>query len=445
VNTTAPTPTTAEATAPIVEAARRYLANPAQAAFLADPAKYRAAVAGVGAGKTEVGAFDLIRHLLRYPGMEALLVAPTYRMLYRSCYQVVRRVLRWWDSEADPIIAQENRSEGWLRLRNGSRLWLGYAQDPDSLRAVEVAVAMMDEAAYCPERAFEVLQGRCRQPGYPHRVWITTTPHGRNWVYERFVARAAEGYSYHHWTTYDNPALTAEDLAAWEASYGSGTDWHAQEMLAQFVQFRGLVYAVFDEERFVVSASSIPPSRFAHIVAGVDWGVSAPGCIAVVGIAPDGKVWWLDEVYERGLVTHGDPGNDWASIARDLQKQWGVEVFFADPEDANAIKAWQHMGIPVRRANNAVLEGIREVQSVMAANRLRVWRERCPYTLTEIKQYHWREDADGNPLEDTAPVKEFDHALDARRYAHMGLRALGLYPEAETGDEHALGLVTRRR
>ena len=40
---------------------------------------------------------------------------------------------------------------------------------------------------------------------------------------------------------------------------------------------------------------------------------------------------------------------------------------------------------------------------------------RCQEFINEIQQYHWREDKDGNVLEE--PVKKNDHLMDALRYA----------------------------
>ena len=414
---------------------QRYHNHPAQKAFLLDPARYRLACAGIGGGKSEVAAFDVVRHMLRYPGIEALVAAPSYRMIYRSGgpAQVIKRVARWWGADSDGnslIVAKENRSSDWIEFVNGSRIWYGYAAEPDSLRGAEVSIFWLDEAAMCPDDAFNILIGRCRQPGpYPHRGWLTTTPRGQNWLYKRFVndreewdAEKQSRYGYHHWTTYDNPGQRPDDLDAMEEAYGKGTDFYRQEMLAQFVAFAGLVYAMFDEAKHV---SHSAPAKLRRVVAGVDWGVTHPGCIAVCGIDDKGVHWWLDESYARGMMTHGETGNDWLSEARRLQQQWGITTFYCDPADANARLAWSRAGLPVVAANNKRLDGVRQVQSLMAGGKLQVVAANCVNTMSELLQYHWRTDKNGNPLEDADPAKEFDDALDARRYAEMGLAGTG--------------------
>jgi len=213
-----------------------------------------------------------------------------------------------------------------------------------------------------------------------------------------------------------------------EEAYVEGSDWHAQEMLARFVSFVGLVYHIDPG----VFASEPPGLRnFRRVVAGVDWGVTSPGCILVVGEHQDGSHWLLDEHYERGMVTHGNEGNDWATVAEHLQRKWGIDKFLADPEDANAILGWRQRGLPVVVANNKRLEGVRQCQTVAGNGKLRVVEGNCPNWCSEVEQYHWRMDRDGEPLADADPAKEFDHAMDPWRYAEMYLAQKGNHEQGE--------------
>lgn len=426
----------------------RYGRHRGQAAFLRDPAKYRAAIAGIGGGKSDVAAFELLRQLVQHPGADALVVAPSYRMIYRAGgpWAVIKRVEQAiWPGK----VVIENRALNAMSLHGGSTIWFGYGADPDSLRAAEAAFAWMDEASLCPREAWRILLGRIRQPGnWPHRAWITTTPRGRDWVYDVFVADRGQWsetkrrrYGYHHWTSYDNPGLRGDDLQALEEAYGRGSAWHRQEMLAEFVTFAGVIYAAFDEDAQVVPEPP-KPRALRRVVAGVDWGVSSPGCIVVVGEDSDGGLWLLDEVYETGLVTHGhSTGDDWLGRYRGLLRQWPINATYADPADANALLAWQRAGVAVSRANNAILDGIREVQRRLPS--LRVVGTNCPNWLAERRQYHWAADRDGEPLPDTRPAPGIDHAMDAFRYAVMGLA--GGIDQAQAARSIVLGAAQRPR
>lgn len=410
---------------------RHYGPHRGQQAFVNDPAMFRAAIAGIGGGKTEVGAFEAIRHCVRWPGMRGLVIAPTYRMLWRSTRLVLLKVASWW---GDALGVKEFKAEARIEFQNVrnaagdcSSIYFGHAQDPDSLRAVEVGYFWIDEAPLCSQEAFRVAMGRIRQPGVPHRGWITGTPKGRNWVYRTFVeereawaAKRRKAYGFHTWRTHENPLYKAEPdfLTALEAEYGTGTDFYRQELEASFVTFAGLVYKDYDAARHDIAG---PTPRFVRVAAGVDWGYRSPGCIVVLAEDGAGNIWLVDEVYERNKIVAGRPGNDWVSDALELRKRWGVQAFFCDPEDANAIQQFLMAGLPAFRANNARMPGVKAVQALLATTRLRVLEGAAPNVVTEFSQYHWRTDRDGNPVEDADPSKEFDHAMDALRYGVMGL------------------------
>jgi len=416
---------------------RHYEKHPAQRRFLIDDSRFRAAVAGIGGGKTEIGAFDAVRHSIRFPGIKGLVVAPTYRMLARSTLLVLRKVISWWSELQVEVIKSENKLVfPQLRDRHGepSTIFFGHAQDADSLRAVEVGWFWIDEAPLCREDVWLVCQGRIRQPGVPHRGWITGTPKGQNWVYRTFVENREDWpadrqarYGFHHWTTHDNPLYSVEPdfLVALEESYGQGTDFHRQEMLALFVALAGLVYKQFDETKHVVSKV---PCRIVRTIAGIDWGVTSPGCILVVAEGEDGRYYAVDEAYERGLtITGSNETDNWLAIAKALHRKWQIQRFYADPEDANAILTFQRAGLPVVNADNKRLPGVRAMQALIAGDKWRVIENACPNLLTEFAQYHWREDSDGKPIEDQDPAKEFDHAMDPARYIAMGVsNKLGL-------------------
>ncbi len=72
-----------------------------------------------------------------------------------------------------------------------------------------------------------------------------------------------------------------------------------------------------------------------------------------------------------------------------------------------------------RGADNAVLDGIRSVASLLAAGRL-VIHESCEALIRELEGYAWDPKASERGLD--APLKEDDHGPDALRYAVMAMR-----------------------
>jgi phage terminase large subunit len=64
----------------------------------------------------------------------------------------------------------------------------------------------------------------------------------------------------------------------------------------------------------------------------------------------------------------------------------------------------------VLKANNDVLDGIRETATAMHTGKIKINPE-CEATIFELQSYVWDESAG-----EDRPVKENDHSLDSTRY-----------------------------
>jgi hypothetical protein len=72
-------------------------------------------------------------------------------------------------------------------------------------------------------------------------------------------------------------------------------------------------------------------------------------------------------------------------------------------------------------ADNSVLEGIRTVSSLLAADKLRVHAS-CKGLIDEMASYSWDDKA--TEAGEDKPLKVADHAVDALRYGIHTTRAL---------------------
>jgi len=159
--------------------------NPAQSAFVGDTNTETAYVGGVGSGKTAAGVIRAMRHVTRWnPGATGAIVSPTVPMLRN----VIEPELRKWGLLDRPGI-EYRKSENRIEYENGATIILESANNDrkiERLRGLNLAWAWMDEAAYQPEKVYNVLSDRLRVGDY-RNLFVTTTPRGFNWVYERFA------------------------------------------------------------------------------------------------------------------------------------------------------------------------------------------------------------------------------------------------------------------
>ena len=395
--------------------------HPKQIEFLASPATFRAAVSGIGGGKTILGCLETIRHALKFPGSMHIIVAPTYRMLEQSTWKCLKKVLQWW---GDDLQWTENISKKTITFDsildkhgNPSIILSGNSLDSDKLRGIEISTFFIDEASLCKKELFDILVGRIRQPGYVHRGWLTTSPRGFDWVYQMFVEQNDPDYKFITWTTKDNPLYIKEPdyLNNLIKRYGENSKFYRQEVLGEFVKFEGLVYDLKD-----IHISTDKPKNPSKIVVGVDWGITAPGAMVVVALDVTGIVYVLDEICRKDLVVYNDGVNDWVGMARDLQQKYTVDTFFGDPADPNAIQTLLLNGINIFPANNRRLPGIRECINYFEGNKIKINPE-CINLIDELRHYEWKQDKNTNYLIDIDAVKINDHSCDALRYAIMGL------------------------
>lgn len=349
---------------------------------------------GIGSGKTYAGAVLALAEISRLglPHL-AMVVAPTYQMLQDS---TLRTLLDVFTRVRLPV--RLNKSAMILELPGGVEIILRSAENPDRLRGPNIAWVWLDEAALCPAQTWDILIGRLRYTtpdgaARAGRLWITSTPRGRNWLY-----RKADQMKIFRAATSDNRYLAPEYIAALEEAYTG--DFARQELYGEFVAFEGLVYAQFSRDRHIGEIES----SGAACIAGLDFGFTNPTAIVVVEQAGE-EYRVLDEFYRRRLTT-----DDLASVCREFLERYHVQEFVCDPSDPAAIEALRRAGIPARPARmRSVMEGIRNIQTLLDQGRLLV-SPQCANLAAEFESYCWQESKD-------MPVKANDHALDALRYA----------------------------
>lgn len=398
---------------------------PKQGQFVGTLAHEAAFVGGIGSGKSLAGCMralmvsqGMIRHkrIVPTPNL-GVITAPTYPMLrdatLRAFYQI-----------GEAAIASYNKADGVMLLKNGSEILFRSTDNPDRLRGPSITWWFGDEAAMYTPDVWAIMLGRLRQFGQRGYAWIATTPRGRNWVWQTFVQNTLPGRKIFKASSRENIYLDESVLTAWEQSYQG--DFAAQELEGEFIAFEGLIYPEFSRERHVITTL---PAQFHFTVAGVDWGYANPGVILVFGVDSDGRMWQVAEHYQRQRRIE-----EWVSVAQQARRTWAIRTFYCDPAEPDYIKAFQAGGLNAEPANNTVNTGLQMVKNRLVLQgdgqpRLMVARE-CVNTLAEFESYQWAENRFG--MRDQ-PVKANDHALDALRYAVMGLDAGRKPLEVKTG------------
>lgn len=375
---------------------RRIELSATQMDFVTCQDRFTAFIGGIGSGKTFAGCVkDMIS--AQEPGSLGLVVAPTYPMLRDA-------TLRTFLEVADGAFDNFNKSEMTMHIRGGGEILFRSADNPDRLRGPNLHWAHIDEGAMCPPGTFEVIIGRLRADGRAGPCWITTTPNGRNWLYQR-----RDQFTIFRARTRDNPYLSPEFVSSLERSYTG--EFARQELEGEFVSMEGLVYAAFREGLHVAAR---PDSEMTTWYLAMDEGYTNPAVILLVGEDSDGRLHIAREYYERGKLQ-----KDVVATARAWADEHHVDMAAVDAAAAGLIADLRDVGISARPHKGRVLDGIAAVQAYLKVQgdgkaRLTV-DPSCVNTINEFESYIWKPDKD-------EPVKENDHAMDAIRYLMIGLR-----------------------
>jgi predicted phage terminase large subunit-like protein len=211
-----------------------------QQAFRKSNALFRGFVGGRGAGKSWVGAYDLLRRAK--PRRLYLVGAPTYPMLRDASWRSLQTL-----AEELRLIKKLNNSEPSMKLGNGAEIIGRSADNPERFRGPNLSGLWLDEASQAEKEGFEIGLACLRQEGEQGWFSATFTPRGKqHWTYEVFGQTDAEGRPLRANTalfrarTKDNPFLPDEFYETVKQQYSSALT--AQELEGEFTDLEGALF-----------------------------------------------------------------------------------------------------------------------------------------------------------------------------------------------------------
>lgn len=402
-----------------------------------DTHRFRIVCAGRRWGKSVLAQLIILKWATEGVGTYYI-VSPTYRQAKQIHWRSIQQIIpREW-------VLKKNEVELSITLRNGSIIELKGAENPDALRGVKLRGLVIDEIASI--RNWDWLWSEVLRPtltDYEAPALFISTPKGFNHFYDIYQRGQDVNETYKSWkfTSYDNPYIKAEEID--HAKKELTEDTFAQEYLADFRKFTGLVYKDFTREVHVIEPFDIPEGSGHGIYRGFDFGSTNPTAILWIWVDSDENWFIFDEHYQTGqtidyhsgiinskslrtiTATYGDPsGAQWISEFA----QRGIYITPANKEVGTNFNSWVRFGIEKVSEKLKTIPGkITAFQHNGDSTRrnldggepsLYIFRD-CTNTIREFETYRWKEKSvtqaqDLN--EPDVPEKANDHALDALRY-----------------------------
>lgn len=355
-------------------------------------------------GKTTLAIGKLVKSALLKNDSQYFYAAPTYKQAKMIAWEMLLDFTRRLPSE---LVHKVNESELYVLIGNNSKISIKGADDPDRLRGVGLNGCVLDEYADMKSNVWtEIIQPALGdKKGW---CWFIGTPKGFNHFWELYESAAErDEWGRFHFTSYDNQYFSKEEID--RIRKDTDEDTFAQEYLAEFRRFEGLVYKEFDPDNHVFNNEEIP-IRFSNVIAGVDFGFTNPCAVTIIGCESNGRYWVIDEWYERGQTT-----NELIEQCKAFLKRYSVSAWYPDPAEPDRIAEMRRAGLNCRKVNKDKVSGISRVRELFKANRLSIARN-CKNVIRELGTYRYPDPKDDrNPLEE--PIKDMDHALDGIRYA----------------------------
>ena len=309
------------------------------------------------------------------------------------------------------FVCQEKVSKNLFTVSFGGRtntFYLFGGRDESSQALIQGATfagVLLDEVALMPRSFVEQSCARCSVAG--SKLWFNCNPESpAHWFFAEWIKKAEERRAlYIHFSLEDNPSLSRKIIARYRRMY-SGV-FYRRFVLGEWVASDGRVYDFFDES-FVLPA---PEGEMEEYAVSCDYGTANPASFGLWG-KRDG-VWYRLKEYYYDSKSEGRQKTD-AEYVRELKGLCGdreLKAVVVDPSAASFIEALRREGLPVVKAKNDVLSGIRLTADLLKCGKIVVC-EGCTDAIREFYLYSW----DENRRDKDAPVKLFDHAMDDIRY-----------------------------
>lgn len=398
--------------------------HPTQAEVARDDTRFRIVDCGRQWGKTTLACWEMfgcaVSHRDRRIGYFATTFGQARDIAWKYLKEITAPV---WAKEPN-----ESRLELFVKTQDGgvSEIVLKGWESVETNRGTQFDLIVLDEVSKM--RNFKdgwegVLLGTLafRQG----KALLISTPYGFNHFHDLYQLGQSGQNSYKSWrfTSFDNPHLPVDYLHTIESTVTK--DFWAQEYLADFRRFTGLIYQEFDINTHVHEFEH-SFNEHGEYVFGLDFAVRGwTACLASI-IKPDGEIYHLDEYKVQSLTAqqHGEaiikmltkyaPINSWtgyadpAGFAKNQQKG---EMIWALADE------YLEMGLPITRANNEVTSGINYVRQLHKLNKIHV-HPRCTNYIDEKLQYQWKPDTDSKvEIDSPEKVRKInDHIMDTERY-----------------------------
>lgn len=372
-----------------------------------------------GSKKSKTAALWHIAMLMQYPEANALVVRKTERTLKDSCFADLRWAIRrlgvekMWRFTLSPLEI--------TRISTGQKILFRGFDDPLKITSITVPYGYLTfcwiEEAYeiTKEKDFDMLNESIRgqvPKGLFKRFTITFNPWDEHhWLKKRFFDVPDDDNKIALTTNYMcNEWLDDSDRRVFEDMKKNNPKRYRVAGLGEWGIVDGLIYERWEEKEFDVKEISSRPN--VQSAFGLDFGyTNDPSALFCGLIDKEAKeIYVFDEMYGKAMSNE--------KIYEEIVRMgYAKEKIVADSAEPKSIARLRTLGLSriskARKGKDSINNGIDYIQDYKI-----IIHPKCVNFLTEISNYTWDEDKFGNKI--NKPIDDFNHLMDAMRYALEG-------------------------
>jgi len=378
--------------------------------------RYRICKGSRASKKSKTAALNFIFRIMKYPDSNLLVVRKVFSTIKDSCFSELvwaadrLGVSDLWETKFSPL--------EMIFKPTGQRIFFRGLDDPLKITSITVKKGFLCwlwiEEAYeiSREDDFNMLDESIRGAvsyGLFKQITVTLNPwNERHWIKKRFFDAPESLDILAKTTNYlCNEFLDESDIAVFEQMKKTNPKRYKVAGLGLWGVSDGLIFENWQEKNFDVF--EISKRKSVKSAFGLDFGYTNDPTAFFAGLIDivNKEIFVFDEIYKKALTN--------VMIYDEINKKgFSKEKIIADSAEPKSIAELSELGISrikrARKGRDSVLNGIQFIQG------FKIYiLPKCNNFITEISNYCWDKDRFGNVI--NSPVDDFNHLMDAMRYA----------------------------
>ena len=377
--------------------------------------RYRVCKGSRASKKSKTAALFFIYSMMKYPGANLLVIRKVYRTLKDSCFSDLKWAINrlgvqdYWSVKESPLEI--------IYIPTGQKILFRGLDDPLKVTSITVETgnlcwAWIEEAYEInKEQDFNMLdesiRGTVEEPLYK-QITLTFNPWNElHWLKKRFFDVEDENIMAKTTNYMCNEWLDDSDKKLFEDMKKNNPRRYQVAGLGNWGIVEGLVYENWEEKEFDVN--EISKRKGVKSAFGLDFGYTNDPSAFFCGLidVANKEIYVFDEIYKNAMKNR--------QIAEEIiRKGYGKEKIVADSQEPKSIDELYDLGLKgirkSRKGRDSINNGVQYIQDYKI-----IIHPRCVNFITEISNYMWDKDKFDNPV--NKPVDDFNHLMDAMRYA----------------------------